>query len=74
MEIKGDIGEEVLIKGVIEEIIINKEEGIKYTIKIDGFEPKSFKDDVLVFAAKEVKKPVDKPVVESEVRRGPGQT
>jgi hypothetical protein len=73
MEIKGDIGEEVLIKGVIEEIIINKEEGIKYTIKIDGFEPKSFKDDVLVFAAKEVKKPVDKPVVESEVRRGPGR-
>jgi hypothetical protein len=73
MEIKGDIGEEVLIKGVIEEIIINKEEGIKYTIKIDGFEPKSFKDDVLVFAAKEVKKPVDKPVVESKVKRGPGR-
>jgi hypothetical protein len=73
MEIKGDIGEEVLIKGVIEEIIINKEEGIKYTIKIDGFEPKSFKDDVLVFDAKEVKKPVDKPVVEPEVRRGPGR-
>lgn len=69
MEIKGDIGEEVLIKGVIEEIIINKEDGIKYTIKIDGFEPKSFKDDVLVFAAKEV----DKPVVEPEVRRGPGR-
>lgn len=73
MEIKGDIGEEVLIKGVIEEIIINKEDGVKYTIKIDGFEPKSFKDDVLVFAAKEVKKPVDKAMVEPEVRRGPGR-
>lgn len=72
MEIKGDIGEEVLIKGVIEEININAE-GVKYLIKIDGFEPKSFKQDVLVFAAKEVKKPVDKPVVEPEVRRGPGR-
>ena len=72
MEIKGAIGEQVHIKGVIEEININTE-GVRYLINIDGVGAKYLKQDVLVFAAKEVKKPVDKPVVEPEVRRGPGR-
>ena len=72
MEIKGAIGEQVHIKGVIEEININAE-GVKYLINIDGVGPKYLKQDVLVCAAKEVKKPVDKPVIEPEVRRGPGR-
>ena len=72
MEIKGAIGEQVYIKGVIEEININTE-GVKYLINVDHVGAKYLKQDVLVFAAKEVKKPVDKPVVEPEVRRGPGR-
>ena len=71
MEIKGAIGEQVHIKGVIEEININTE-GVRYLINIDGVGPKYLKQDVLVFAAKEVKKPVDKPVVEP-VKKGPGR-
>ena len=72
MEIKGAIGEQVHIKGVIEEININTG-GVRYLINIEGVGPKYLKQDILVFAAKEVKKSVDKPVVESEVRRGPGR-
>ena len=58
------------------EININTE-GVRYLINIDGVGAKYLKQDVLVFAAKEVKKPVDKPVdkpvVDPEVRRGPGR-
>ena len=72
MEINGNIGEEVHIKGVIEEININAE-GVKYLVNIDGVGPKYLKRDVLVFAAKEIKTPVDKPVVEPEIKKGPGR-
>lgn len=70
MEIKGNIGEEVHIKGIIEEININAE-GVRYIVKIDGFEPKSFKEDVLIFfAEKAVER---KPETTAEIKRGPGR-
>ena len=69
MEIKGNIGEEVRIKGVIEEININAE-GVRYIVKIDGFEPKSFKEDVLLFAEKAVAR---KSEITEAIKRGPGR-
>ena len=68
-ELKADIHDDVWIKGQVDEIRITAT-GVKYKVTIFGITNEVFEEDIETVSKSE---PVNKPVVEPEVRRGPGR-